>query len=313
MRVANRVVILSCLLLLAACGRHSSEGIFSGLPEHGEGVVDATIELDGGHDIDGFRDNSSDIGYQLMRSSSQEIIAKFEEQRPRIMASLTKIPTALAVLENIPGIKVPDVANMLRTSDNHAASLYLRQFSQEVAHLSLPPLLVPKNLVRSKRWAHSCPLNDSDEAPGAQEVLTWLKKVLPVDWNKANLADGNGCDENNVMTPEQLVAILRYADSLGPIFEGQDFAGLLSTTGGTGTMRSRLRNLRQEAHVFAKTGTLHSAVTLAGYLFVPIEGKAEEYIFAVMVETHAGKTVSQGRHQIDSLVRGWVHELPHHR
>lgn len=101
------------------------------------------------------------------------------------------------------------------------------------------------------------------------------------------------------MSPEQLVQLLRYADSLGPVFGGRNFANLLATPG-SGTLRSRLKDLNGRARVYAKTGTL------AGYLFVPSSHGVEKYEFAILVEISAGSEKAPARRAIDSLVKSWV-------
>jgi len=290
-----------------------ADSIYSGLTDEEDGTLEADIDLnaplvdvtDESAGTDGLSGivggGSPRTGYLLVRASGNETINQQDSRRPRTMASVTKLATSLAALRNVPGISVGAVAAMLRSSDNHAASIFLRKFAKAVAGLDLPAPRV-KN-------PHSCSGNSSADAPAARLVLNWLDKTVAGDWSGASLVDGNGCNQNDKFSPEQLVNLLRYADSLGPAFGGQEFASLLAKGGSSGTLRSRLSNLEGRARVFAKTGTLRSAITLAGYLFVPTGKGAQKYYFAILSEINSMGEARQGRARIDALIKSWAHSL----
>lgn len=291
-----------------------ANSIYAGLvTDEEDGILDADIDLSApvaatdeeSADAGGFSGivggSSSSRGYLLMKASSGQIIDQQDAQRPRTMASVTKLTTSLAALRTVPGINVSAVAEMLRSSNNYVASMLLRKFAKAVAGLDLPPPRV-KN-------PHSCNGNSTEDAPAARLVLNWLDKTIPGDWSGASLVDGNGCNDDDKLSPEQLVRLLRYADSLGPAFGGQEFASLLAKGGGSGTLKSRLGKLDGHARVFAKTGTLHSAITLAGYLFVPNGKGTEKYYFAILTGIGSMGEARQGRARIDALMKSWAHQL----
>ncbi len=78
------------------------------------------------------------------------------------------------------------------------------------------------------------------------------------------VADGSGLSLYNYVTPETLVALLRYA-----YFDGRIFTTLyesLPVAGMDGTLSSRMRSGAAYRNVRAKTGTLEGVSTLAGYV-----------------------------------------------
>ena len=300
-------------MALVACSKDSGApagSIYFGTASDYDGVVEADIDLVAEPSEKLVEDSAfekrGDIGYQLTGGADQQVKTEFDAKNPRILASVTKISTALAALRNVSDVNVAEVSAMLRESHNYQASMLLRRFAQTVLGMELPP---PKQPSRGRSAAHTCPSNGTVEAPAAREVLSWLKKMISADWTNAELADGSGCSYENKMSPEQLVEILQYADSLGPAFSDQDFASLLASPGRSGTLRSRLGGLSGRAKVFAKTGTLNGAITLAGYLFVPKGKEIEKYYFAVLISTNSRAEARSARARIDYLVKSWARKL----
>lgn len=218
----------------------------------------------------------------------------------RILASVTKLATAVAALKNVEGISVASVSTMLKTSHNGLASKYVR-----LAAKSIDGTEVAGDPFAS---SHSCPGNTSAEAPAAKTVLGWYQRgITAFDWTGSALLDGAGCNYGNKMTSKQILKLLEFADSYGKAFGGKDFADLLSISGIEGTWAGR--NTDDKGMIFAKTGTLGVASNLAGYFFVKRAGQLNKYYFAVFVDKTGGASSARARQLIESLVRHWIDEL----
>ena len=90
---------------------------------------------------------------------------------------------------------------------------------------------------------------------------------LGFDAANYTVADGSGLSLYNYVSPELLVAFLRYAH------QKSNIAGYLRpslpTAGADGTLQSRMKGTKAQYNVRAKTGTLTGISSLAGYLFAP--------------------------------------------
>ena len=83
------------------------------------------------------------------------------------------------------------------------------------------------------------------------------------------IADGSGLSEYDRITPNALVAILKY-DWASP--NRQTVLDALPLAGVRGTLKSSFAGTPLSGNVFAKTGTINHARTLAGYLKTPHHG-----------------------------------------
>lgn len=103
----------------------------------------------------------------------------------------------------------------------------------------------------------------ASSADGAKVVKRWLDELgaLAVDTkvvNGSGLFDGNHI---SARTLTQVLSAVARDTRISPEFMAQ-----LSIGGVDGTLRSRLRKLRGNRQIRAKTGTLNSAVSLSGYV-----------------------------------------------
>lgn len=92
-------------------------------------------------------------------------------------------------------------------------------------------------------------------------------RALGLDPQDYIIGDGSGLSPYNHLTPELLVAFLRFAyydDALRPVV-----LDALPTAGIDGTMKNRLALTSLKGRVHAKTGTLTAVSSLAGYLEGP--------------------------------------------
>lgn len=111
---------------------------------------------------------------------------------------------------------------------------------------------------------------------------TWLAK-LGVDTGSAlDLEDGSGLSAYDRITPRDLVLVLRH-DWDGPYHDV--VLDALPIAGVRGTLRSQFVGTPAERRVFAKTGTLSHAGTLAGYAATAKHGAV---IFAFQVDDWVG-------------------------
>jgi len=114
---------------------------------------------------------------------------------------------------------------------------------------------------------------------GLQTVTAFLKEA-GVRPDSLVLSDGSGLSRNDMITAEASVQLLtymfrhRYADT---------FRSALPIAGVDGTLRNRLKNTPAENNLRAKTGSLSSAASLAGYVTT---AAGEKLAFSIMVNNY---------------------------
>lgn len=113
----------------------------------------------------------------------------------------------------------------------------------------------------------------------------WLRSI-GVDPHTVTIFDGSGLSEYDRITPNALVAILKY-DWAGP--NRQTVIDALPLAGVRGTLKSSFAGTALEGNVFAKTGTINHARTLAGFLRTPHHGTIA---FALMINDWMDATPS---------------------
>jgi PBP4 family serine-type D-alanyl-D-alanine carboxypeptidase len=113
------------------------------------------------------------------------------------------------------------------------------------------------------------------DAAGGEAIRAFLARC-DVDPNSVRVSDGSGLSRFNLVTPRALARLLLKM-RLHP--ESQTFFDSLPIAGVDGTLRLRLRNTPAEKNVHAKTGSLLSVSTLAGYARAK---SGEIYVVALM-------------------------------
>jgi len=93
-------------------------------------------------------------------------------------------------------------------------------------------------------------------------VVQQLMTQLGFEANSYRMVDGSGLSNQNYLTPEQLVAVLKYMYQ-SPNFDL--FRNSLPVAGVDGTLANRMKNSAAFQKVAAKTGSLTSVSTLSGY------------------------------------------------
>ncbi|MEM7646358.1 MAG: D-alanyl-D-alanine carboxypeptidase [Pseudomonadota bacterium] len=240
------------------------------------------------------------ISFLVVNAETQTVVRSFRAQQPRRLASVTKVSTALAALNEVNNVSVSKVRTMLKTSNNAEASRYVRLAAKAIEDHETPG--------SHSTSAHGCSSVIKYEKETATIVLDWIKALKPdVDWSEASLNDGAGCSYDNFMSATQTVHILSAADEFGEKYDGQSFEDLLSISGVDGTWR-RFNN-ESKGRIFAKTGTLRPNSNLAGYFYVNRDGKDVKYYFTVFVEKKGSSYSQKARKLIEALVRQWMGQL----
>jgi D-alanyl-D-alanine carboxypeptidase/D-alanyl-D-alanine-endopeptidase (penicillin-binding protein 4) len=86
-----------------------------------------------------------------------------------------------------------------------------------------------------------------------------------VDWSGSLTKNASGLSAASRMTAAQIVATLLFAEQRR--FGGRSYPSLLPVSGWTGTMAGRFHNPGISLRVWAKSGTLYYATSLAGFLY----------------------------------------------
>ena len=97
---------------------------------------------------------------------------------------------------------------------------------------------------------------------GARQVENVLRKA-GVSTSYVEVADGSGVSLYNYVSPEAMVAMLRYAYRDESIYSS--FYPALPIAGVDGTLDTRMRQGTAYRNIRAKTGTLEGVTTLCGY------------------------------------------------
>ena len=100
-------------------------------------------------------------------------------------------------------------------------------------------------------------------ASQAAEVIGTIIREVGYTPSDYNIADGSGLSPYNYLSPELLVAFLRYAYHNQMVFN--HLYPSLPVAGNDGTLSSRMKTGNAENNVHAKTGTLRAVSSLAGY------------------------------------------------
>ncbi len=119
----------------------------------------------------------------------------------------------------------------------------------------------------------------TSEDAGLEIVKTFLKEA-GVNTSGLALTDGSGLSRNDMITAEASVQLLTY---MGRHRYAGVFREALPIAGVDGTLRNRMKGTPAENNVRAKTGSLSSAASLAGYLTT---AGGENLVFSIMVNNY---------------------------
>ena len=162
---------------------------------------------------------------------------------------------------------------------------------EEIASLQSPPFSVvaaqtlkpSQNLYTElilRTLGRSSPIPDKTSEEQGLEVVRSFLKTAGIRPESLVLDDGSGLSRNDMITAEASVQLLtfmskhRYADV---------FRNALPIAGVDGTLRNRLKGTPAENNLRAKTGSLSSAASLAGYVTT---AAGEKLAFSIMVNNY---------------------------
>jgi len=98
----------------------------------------------------------------------------------------------------------------------------------------------------------------------AQAVEATLTKKAGIDFSHIHLVDGAGLSRYNLVQPQQLAKLLAYIYHTPTIY--RYIFPALPIAGVDGTLENRLTSLPRAGQIHAKTGTMTSGSSLAGYI-----------------------------------------------
>jgi D-alanyl-D-alanine carboxypeptidase/D-alanyl-D-alanine-endopeptidase (penicillin-binding protein 4) len=164
-----------------------------------------------------------------------------------------------------------------------------------------------------------------DMKSAAGKISSYLSEKLDkINWKNLRLVNGSGLTVDNRITPEQMVAVLIYADAQN--YDGRKYRSFLPSSGWEWSLMNRFSDPETALHIWAKTGTINYAMALAGYLYtkshrnmafaVFIHDIAERRMYDAdpdrrnkgsMKKVHAW--LNNSKSVMDSIVTGWIKEL----
>src|SRR2546430_2617569 len=97
---------------------------------------------------------------------------------------------------------------------------------------------------------------------GGLEVLRGFLNQAGLSPDQYGFYDGPGLSRENLVTPHAVVQLLRYA-ALQPW--GATFRDTLPVGGLDGSLSDRFKNVAEQGHIYAKTGSLGGVKSLSGY------------------------------------------------
>jgi D-alanyl-D-alanine carboxypeptidase/D-alanyl-D-alanine-endopeptidase (penicillin-binding protein 4) len=97
---------------------------------------------------------------------------------------------------------------------------------------------------------------------GGLEVLRGFLNQAGIPVEQYAFYDGSGLSRQNLVTPQAVVQLLRYADSQP---WGASFRDTLPLSGTDGSLSNRFKDVDIQGRVHAKTGSLGGVKTLSGY------------------------------------------------
>jgi D-alanyl-D-alanine carboxypeptidase/D-alanyl-D-alanine-endopeptidase (penicillin-binding protein 4) len=127
-------------------------------------------------------------------------------------------------------------------------------------------------------------LGAGKKGPGShansQAVIHSLLSRIGINPDWIDVADGSGLSRQNLMTPLQMITLLRFMYR-HPDF--QCFYESLPIAGVDGTMKDRLTGTAAAGNVRAKTGSLNRVKALSGYV---TSKDQEDFVFSLMINNY---------------------------
>lgn len=199
------------------------------------------------------------------------ILASFHPDRFLIPASVQKLLVTGAALEILGEESRPDVLITNLQSHNGKANKLLQQIGKKVTGTY------------------------SIESGARSVIRFWESKGI--DMGGVHMVDGSGRRYDNLLSARQLADVLYYqtqAQTFGTFYPSLPLAGI------SGTMKKTLKGTIGEGRVRAKTGTLASVKSLAGYVST-VSGR--KLIFVLLVNNYTCNTRKMKSHMESILIK----------
>lgn len=181
-------------------------------------------------------------------------------------------------------ISAPDYASAQRIAEHRSApvSELITTVNKSSHNLYAEHLL--------KTLGHVLPVPDLELAPGSAAMggLAAMRTYVNagIDTTRMQLVDGSGLSRKNLISPAGTIDLLRYMADHPNILVQKAFLSSLPISGKDGTLEYRFaRNTAANGRVLAKTGTLGSVNTLAGYI---LEGGTPRIAFVIFANHFRG-------------------------
>ncbi|HKD01793.1 MAG TPA: D-alanyl-D-alanine carboxypeptidase/D-alanyl-D-alanine-endopeptidase [Terriglobales bacterium] len=111
---------------------------------------------------------------------------------------------------------------------------------------------------------------------GGLEVLAGFLNKVGIPRDEYVFYDGSGLSRQNLVTPDAVIRLLRYAN-LQPW--AKRFRETLPLAGVDGSLAGRFKNPAEQGRVYAKTGSLGGVKTLSGYA---VTDRGEQIAFSIL-------------------------------
>jgi D-alanyl-D-alanine carboxypeptidase/D-alanyl-D-alanine-endopeptidase (penicillin-binding protein 4) len=165
-------------------------------------------------------------------------------------------PGNIKIVQEHNGLPVVEISDMILTYSNNLMSELL--------------------LLETARKLTGNILNLESSASAVSDYFKILMKNI--DWNGFKIVNGSGLTNSNRITPEQLAAFFIYADGFD--FNGRSYFSLLPASGWEGSLYKRLYEDDAAFRVWAKTGAVNYAASLAGYMFAK---SGRKFVFTLLI------------------------------
>ncbi len=154
---------------------------------------------------------------------------------------------------------------------------------RELARHASDPL---ESLVREMLWTSSNPMAEllGRTVLGATDPKPWLRRTHP-DLTALEAGNFSGLDSDARVTPRAMARFLALQAARLEGFRG--LPAILTPAGWDGGLRNRFREPPLALSLWAKTGTMHYGVGLAGYLLVPDKGLHAIAVYAFDAKARA--------------------------
>ncbi|MEQ8822130.1 MAG: D-alanyl-D-alanine carboxypeptidase/D-alanyl-D-alanine-endopeptidase [Sumerlaeia bacterium] len=238
--------------------------------------------------------------------------AKPFEQSPSIHNPTLFITTVMAEVLKAEGIEV--AGQPIDIDDAPAKWAYEGERKVLATHQS-PPLSeiasmlmkrsqnnYAETMVHTIGWAET---GRGTFSAGREAMREWLESEAGIDPETLQISDGSGLSRYNLVSPNQLVKILRamWRSDLKDVWvETMPVAGV------DGTLRNRMKDTPAEGNARAKTGTVSNVRGLSGYVWT---SDGEPVVFSFLVNSHltTSKATEEVTDGVLALIAGYSDEM----